>query len=115
MAPESLLRARPDSPPEHAEHDPEIRESVPGMDEAVETYDITHRDGKRRRTIFINSPDFRSRLLKMGWEDVTEASFGAALAAENKAPETASAASVETGKGRRAPPAGRGVVASVKG
>lgn len=53
-------------------HPPEIAERVSGYDEAQETYDITHPDGVRRRTLFLNSQYFRDRLWKMGcWEDVT--------------------------------------------
>ena len=93
----------------YAEHEPTIREAVNGYDEAVETYDITHRDEKRRRTVFIRSIDFRERLLKKGWEDVTALFDGVAQAEAPAAPPS----KTEAPK-RRAPPS-RGVVARVEG
>lgn len=59
-----------------APHPPEVAERVSGYDEAQETYDITHPDGIRRRTLFLTSEFFRDRLWRMGsWEDVTEVWF----------------------------------------
>lgn len=55
-----------------ADHDPEVEELVPGYDEAVTTRDITHPDGLRRRTAYISDGNLRERLLKTGWEDVTD-------------------------------------------
>lgn len=60
-----------------AEHDPTIPERVSGYDESAISVDITHRDGANRRTIFISSEPFRDRLLRLGWQDVTELFAGA--------------------------------------
>lgn len=53
-----------------AEHDPDYEELVCGVDESVQSRDVTHPDGLRRRTVYISSDTLRERLLKMGWEDV---------------------------------------------
>lgn len=66
-----------------APHDPTFEELVHGYDEAAKSRDVMHPDGLRRRTVFINGDNFRTRLLKLGWEDVTEA-FLAAVAKAGK-------------------------------
>jgi len=51
----------------------------PGLSEVVacygennkQSYDITHHDEKRRRTLFVVTTPVRNRLLKLGWEDVS--------------------------------------------
>jgi hypothetical protein len=63
--------------------------------------------------VFITSPDFRSRLLKKGWEDVTGMFDGEAVPEAPPGPPKGDAPKAETGK-RRTPPA-RGVVARVEG
>lgn len=57
-----------------AEHDPDYEELVCGVDESVQSRDVTHPDGLRRRTVYITSDTLRDRLLKMGWEDVPSVS-----------------------------------------
>jgi hypothetical protein len=54
------------------EHDPTMPEIVSGYDESVITRDITHPDGVRRRTVYVNSESFRTRLVRLGWLDVTD-------------------------------------------
>jgi hypothetical protein len=74
-----------------AEHDPTIEERVSGYDESALSVDVTHRDGVRRRTIFISSENFRDRLLRLGWEDVTQLFAGELPPATQAAPEAAAA------------------------
>jgi len=84
--------------------DPWLSETVSGYDEAIESKDIVHPDGARKRTVFINSEPFRDRLLRLGWEDVT------ALWAR---PEVEEAASPSLA-GERAP-RGKGSILRVQG
>ena len=53
-------------------HNPSIRNKCIGYDETVDTRDITHSDGVRSQTAFVNSPGLRERLWRQGWQDVTE-------------------------------------------
>jgi hypothetical protein len=66
-----------------APHDPTFEELVSGYDDAAKSRDVTHPDGVRRRTVYVNSEPFRDRLLRQGWEDVTGL---AAKAAKRKGP-----------------------------
>lgn len=52
--------------------DPSLRNTVSSYDETVETRDITHNDGLRSQTIFVQKKTTRDRLWRMGWEDVTD-------------------------------------------
>lgn len=51
---------------------PEIPEQVTGYTESPVSRDVTHPDGLRRRTVYLNDQALRDRLLRLGWEDVTE-------------------------------------------
>ena len=70
-----------------ANFDPEFVEHVNCYDEAVETMDVTHPDGLRRRTVIIHQENSRQRLLCLGqWEDVTELHTKAAPSIDPDAP-----------------------------
>lgn len=71
-------------PRREVELDPTIPELVSCYEEQVYSRNILHPDGLRRRTIFLQHPESRDRLIKLGWQDVTEAW----LAALEKPPET---------------------------
>jgi hypothetical protein len=53
-------------------YDPTIERRASTYDESVLSRDITHPDGVRRPTIFILGENARDRLIKLGWQDVTE-------------------------------------------
>lgn len=53
-------------------YDPTIPRTASTYDETVESRDITHKDGIRHPTIFLNTQTARDRLVREGWEDVTD-------------------------------------------
>lgn len=73
-------------------YDPTLSRMASTYDETVESRDITHPDGIRKPTIFLNSQTGRDRLTKEGWEDVTkgwmEHHTPAPVAAPDPAPPT---------------------------
>lgn len=53
--------------------EPSVKETVSIRGEnAKDSHNIVHPDGHRRRTIFVVQQNARDRLIKLGWEDVTE-------------------------------------------
>jgi hypothetical protein len=75
--------AAPTTPPDRVDYEFVLRTyraydaTIPRLastyEETAHSYDITHPDGERRPTIFIKRQTARDRLVKEGWEDVTEA------------------------------------------
>jgi hypothetical protein len=72
------------------EYDPSrFRPVANTFNETRESLDILHPDGCRRPTVFFTDENGRNRLLRLGWEDVTEAWDAAAQAPAAAAEEPA--------------------------
>jgi hypothetical protein len=56
-------------------YDPELERTAHAYEEVLTSRDITHPDGVRHPTIFVVLDNTRERMVRDGWEDVSEQWF----------------------------------------